>query len=108
MDKTNTKVLNEEKRIEATEEEVLNQEKKIERTLASNELKDFNQTRRAFVNRIAKHKFIFTLIASTGIILVWRGIWELTSRLPILSDSFVALILGVGILWLIERYSDLE
>ena len=118
MDKVENKILDEEEKIENTEKELLKDEKIVVNTLesrqfktlvqSSNVLRDLAKTRKVIVRKTAKHKFIFTLIVSTGIILVWRGIWEVSATLPILSSSFAALFVGVGILWLIERYTDLH
>ena len=112
------KILKEEKKIEADEEKLLQEEKVVVKTLegrqfrtlleSSNVLRDLAKTKKGFIRKIAKHKFIFTLIVSTAIILVWRGIWEGSAAVPFLSSSIVSLIIGVGILWLIERYTDLN
>lgn len=118
MDTTEKRILVEEKKIEQTEKELLREEKVVVKTLesrqfetlmqSSNLLRDLAKTKKGIVRKIAKHKFIFTLIVSTGIILVWRGIWEVTEAMPVLSSSLVALLIGITILWLIERYTDLS
>ncbi len=118
MSNVESKLLKEAGRIEKTEEKILKQEQTISKVIGGDQFQTLLQnaeiltkverTRRFLVRRIAKHKFIFTLIVATGIILVWRGVWEITAVIPILSQSIVALLLGVTILWLIERYTDLH
>ncbi len=118
MDKVEGKILREEEKIEKTEEKLLKEEKVVIKTLESKQfetllqsssvLRDLGKTKKGVIRKIAKHKFVFTLIVSTAIILVWRGIWEESAALPIISSSLVALLVGVGILWLIERYTDLH
>lgn len=107
-----------EKKILVEEGQILRKEQQIEEVLEGKEfktllengeaLKDLNSVRKRIIRRIAKHRFIFTLIVSTAIVLVWRGIWEISSIIPVLSQSIVALAIGLLILWLIERYSDLH
>src|SRR5579859_134379 len=125
MDKTEKKILSEEKHIEAEEVKIEKVENKLLRdeevlvgTVESGAfkrlmeggrvLREAAHAKKIFVKKIAKHKFVFTLIVSTGIILVWRGIWEYSATLPILSSSLIALFVVMGILWLIEKYSDLQ
>lgn len=64
--------------------------------------------RRGFVKKLAKHKFIFSLIVSLGVVLVWRGLWDITAELPVLKESGVALVLGLAIVWFLEKYSEVE
>jgi len=45
---------------------------------SSNMLRDLAKTKKGLIRKIAKHKLIFTLVVSTAIILVWRGIWEVS------------------------------
>lgn len=107
----------EEKKIEVEEEKILKEEEKIDKVIESPKFKnlvengdalaDLNNTRKRIIKKIAKHRFLFTLIVSLGIVLVWRGLWEISAGIPILSQSIVALVLGLGILWFIEKYSDL-
>ncbi len=60
------------------------------------------------VRRIAKHKILFTLITATAIILFWRGVWDVSSSVPVLSYPIAALLIGAVILIFIDRYSDLS
>ena len=102
-------ILKEEEIIEKQQAQILKKEAEIEGIIVKEGqvLQELNKTRKNFVRKIAKHRFLFTLIVSTGIILVWRGIWEISAEVPFISQSVVALLIGLAILWLIERYSDL-
>jgi hypothetical protein len=110
-------ILAEEKTIEKLEKEILQHEDKLitekkqigGNISANGKLMVSLQSRRhLFVRKFARHKFFYTMAISIGVVLVWRGIWEITSKLPILSESIVALIVGIGILWAVERYTELS
>lgn len=117
MDATEKRILEQEKRIEETEKRILAEEGVIVQTLESPQFQqvvksgrmmgELNRFRHSFASRISRHRFIFTLAVSTGIVLVWRGIWELTAITPFISESVIALIVGLVLLWALERYSDL-
>lgn len=61
----------------------------------------------AFTRRFSRYKLIMTILATIGVVLVWRGIWYIADGLPVISTSLVSLFLGILILWLIKRYTDL-
>lgn len=44
-----------------------------------------------------KH-FIWSLLAATGIIFVWKGLWEGIYELPYIGDSWVILFIGFALL----------
>lgn len=105
IEREETKILLEEKAIEK-------EEKKIEKELGTFEefkstFKDASKLRIVFVRRIQKHKFLFTMIVAIGVVLVWRGLWDLSELVPGLESSAVALLVGLGILWLIEKYTNM-
>lgn len=64
--------------------------------------------RMRFVRKLAKHKLLFSLLATVGVVLVWRGIWHTVDSLPIISAAIISLLAGIAILWLIGRYTDLR
>lgn len=43
-------------------------------------------------------QFLFTLLYATGIILFWRGVWEITYELPIVKNPYVVFFIGLLIL----------
>lgn len=118
MNETEKKILIEEKKIEKLEKKIANDEKFLTKTLQSKafktalsngkHLQSVERTRRKLTAKIAKHRFIFALLVVTGVVLVWRGIWEYSATLPFLSYSLVALIVGIIILWLLGKYTDLN
>ena len=104
-------LLKEEDQILKTEHSILAEETVLEHEVKSLEkkisvLNAFESHRKRVVRRLAKHKFIFSILVSLGVVLVWRGIWDITSVMPVLKDSFVALIVGFAILWYLEKFSE--
>lgn len=121
------KIFKEAERIEEAEERIKKEEKQIlsaEETILKNfkgkpsfwsTLVDATLTRReayflkaVFVGRLVRHKFLFTLIITAAVVLIWRGVWLLADETPILSYAVVSLALGVAILWLVKRYTDVD
>ncbi|MBI4146287.1 hypothetical protein HY489_03040 [Candidatus Woesearchaeota archaeon] len=43
-------------------------------------------------------QFLYSLLYATGIILFWRGIWDTSYRIPLLSNDFFVLFVGLFIL----------
>lgn len=106
------KIEGDQKKLLAEEGEVLSEEKKLEVNISGvskigRQLNKIETFRSRFVSKIAKHRFIFSLLAASGVVLVWRGLWDISETLPILSSSFVALIVGLGLLWLLQKYTDM-
>lgn len=102
------------KRIERMEKVIKNSENKISKNLSlgiKNMSKGgINSTeasliKRSLLRKVSKHKFIFTTIVTLGIVLVWRGLWDISQFF--IKDSLIALGIGVVILWLLEKYTDL-
>ena len=63
--------------------------------------------RKTFVQKLSQHKAVFSTLLATGVVLISRGIWELSAHLPFLSSSIVALLTGIIILSAINRYPNL-
>jgi hypothetical protein len=104
---------NEFEKIEILEGKILSEEAHIERDLTVLEkktasLSSLEKHRRRLVKKLAKHRFLFSMIVSFGVVLVWRGIWDITAELPVLKESAVALITGFVIIWFLEKYSEVE
>lgn len=59
------------------------------------------------ITRVQKHEFLFPIIIIVGVVLVWKGLWGLFDQLPIVSYSFVSLLLGLSILWIFNRVKSL-
>ena len=43
-------------------------------------------------------QYVSLLVAGTGIVLFWRGIWALADITPVIENPFVSLFLGLAIL----------
>ncbi len=43
-------------------------------------------------------QFLYSLLYATGIILFWRGVWEVSYELPLLRNVYFALFVGLFIL----------
>jgi hypothetical protein len=122
--KAEQKILEEADRIEELEDQIQDKEKEIlraERKVLSEidrspfqafrggvlTKRQFAWVKKVLIRRIAKHKFLFSLFVMFGVVLVWRGVWELSSMIPILSSSVVALAVGILVLWLVNKYTEL-
>ena len=104
------RILKEEEIIEAKEKEILKIENKLLTSvedIQSSEkiLSKAGYYRRKIVRKLARHRFLFSVLVSLGGVLIWRGLWDLTASIPVLKESIVALLLGFLILWLLERYA---
>ncbi len=105
------RILKEEEMIEAKEKEILKIENKILSSvedIRSNEkiLSKAGFYRRKIVRKLAKHRFIFSILVSLSLVLVWRGLWDITASLPVVEDAGIALIIGFFMMWLLERYTE--
>lgn len=74
---------------------------KVDKTVSRIEL-----YRRKFVKKLAKHRFIFSILVSFSFVLVWRGLWDITAGLPVLENAVIALGIGFFLMWLLERYTE--
>lgn len=86
------------------EQMILSEEKKVEKEILW--LKKANAHRLHIVRRLAKHKFVFSMIVTFGVVLLWRGMWGLTEMVPVIKETGGSLFLGFGILWFLEKYSE--
>ncbi len=105
------RILKEEEVIEAKEKEILKIENKILSSVEDIQSKDkilskAGYYRRKIVRKLARHRFLFSILVSISFVLVWRGLWDITASLPILEDAGVALIIGFFMVWLLERYTE--
>ncbi len=119
------RLLKETERIEESEEKIEKEEKKIShietdiiksikkqpvRALMKNGFtqKELGYLHKLLVYKIARHRYIFTLLITLGIVLIWRGFWEITETLPLLSYPIIALLSGILIIWLTERITHIN
>ncbi|MFA6158421.1 MAG: hypothetical protein WC763_02230 [Candidatus Paceibacterota bacterium] len=47
---------------------------------------------------LSEHPITYALIASVGVVLLWRGIWHLADEIPLIRNSGVSIIVGSIIL----------
>ncbi len=118
-----------EERIISEEDEIKNLEKKIEskedRILKSHSRvlkmvggfnflfgRDTNYhvkfIKSGFIKRFNKHRLIYGLTSIISVVLIWRGVWLLADSSPGISNPIISIVLGVFILWLIDRVSELK
>jgi hypothetical protein len=117
IEKKEEKITERLEKIEKEEIRILSEEGKVLRTVKSIEeeellhekksLRGFGKFRKFFIKEASKHKFLFSMTVAFGVVLIWRGLWDLSERIPFISDSMIALVVGMGLLWFIERYSNL-
>lgn len=126
LEQKEKEIIEEADRIERAEENIKREEKKIleaEKNIASSyqknsifslmvdrglSTKGLGLVRNLFARRVSKHRLVFALIATTGVVLIWRGIWHAADELPIISGSLISLGVGVLLIWLIKKYTDLH
>jgi hypothetical protein len=47
---------------------------------------------------LSRYPIAYALIGGVGVVLFWRGVWHTADEIPLLSNSWVSLIVGSGIL----------
>lgn len=57
----------------------------------------------SFIVRTKNHRFLFPLIITAGVVLVWRGLSGIFDATPFISYSVISLLAGIGILWMFNR-----
>ena len=111
------------KKMQRIEEQILQQveeikvlEKKIlgeEEVLTENEKETATGIRRlqaahkTLARRLALHKSIYSVLLAVGVVLISRGVWELSAHMPLLSSSWISLLVGAGILLLLNKNPNL-
>lgn len=120
IDKEIEKIEASEQRIQDEESQILKSEKKIVQTLKRRPFsayfiqpgttaKEFGFFRTIVVRNFSrKRRLLFALIVTFSVVLIWRGMWELVDGIPFLSISLVSLIVGIVIIWLLQKYTDLH
>jgi hypothetical protein len=57
---------------------------------------DFFEYKRAeLTNRFRSHYLLYTLIGGIGMIVFWRGIWDLTYVIPVVENPVVSIVIGL-------------
>ena len=123
MDKTSDignlekKIINEEEEIKGLEKKINSKEEKI-LTNEDNILKSTGSLkfigggvgkyqakliRSGFVNRLSKHKILYSFITLFSVILIWSGIQNFLASVPLVHNPLISIGLGVLIVWIIDR-----
>lgn len=110
IEEAEQRISQEEKRILAAEQTILKSTRPGIKSLFRGKLTPPERyfVKQRIIKRFAKHKFLFSLLFTVGVVLVWRGIWHTADALPVVSVSAVSLGTGLFILWVIDRYTDLR
>ncbi|KKP40530.1 MAG: hypothetical protein UR28_C0001G0040 [Candidatus Peregrinibacteria bacterium GW2011_GWF2_33_10] len=58
----------------------------------------FEYKREELTNRFRTHYLLYTLFGGIGMIIFWRGIWDLTYNIPIVRTDLGAIIIGLFIM----------
>lgn len=110
-------ILAEEKKITEEAEAILKIKPAIkqildkEQTVAAEEAAvttELNFFQKFFVARAKKHRAIFQVIIVLGVVLVWRGLWGIFDQMPIISSAVISLVVGLILLWLFNKITDLN
>lgn len=56
-----------------------------------------------FLKRLNKHKILYSFITLLAVILIWYGIQNLLTTIPIIHNPIIAIVLGVLIVWFIDK-----
>jgi hypothetical protein len=124
LEQTEARILKEEEQIKQTEAHIREDERKIvdaEKVIMGSikkhpirallpggfNARELGLVKAVFTRKITRHRLVMAVLATIGVVLVWRGIWHAADELPFVSISLVSLLIGVGILWVIKRYTDL-
>lgn len=74
--------------------------KKIETNLSKKEKKLVKSQKKVFKKSKRRHPILFILLAGSGLILFWRGLWVIADKTPILSHGRISLLVGLALLLL--------
>lgn len=86
---------------EKTGKEVEEEVETVEKT------EEMNSVQKNLITRAKHHKLLFPLLTGVGVVLLWRGLWNLFDQIPIISYSFISIVLGVIILWAFNRMNSI-
>jgi hypothetical protein len=96
-----------EKRIDDKEQKILAEEGKILKKTSGLNIFGGNFQAKVlhsrFVQRLSKHKILYSFITLVSIILIWSGIQEFLKTVPVIGNPIVSIVLGVVIVWVIDR-----
>lgn len=102
------KIEKKEKEILEKETQILNTEQVLLKILKEGPLANITRLRAKMLRKVGRHKLIFALLATVGMVMVWRGTWHTLDEIPIVQYSLVSFGVGVLVLWLLKKYTDMH
>lgn len=98
-------VIDQQKELAQKQEVILTQVAVDEKTdeTVEKEVEAITDIQSSFIVRTKKHQFLFPLIITAGVVLVWRGFSGIFDATPLISYSVISLLAGAGILWMFNR-----
>lgn len=111
LDKVET-VLDQQKELVKKQDVILEQvssdEKEEEEVVAEvGEVEKVTNLQKNLITHAKHHKLLFPLIVGVGVVMLWRGLWNLFDQTPIISYSFISIALGIIILWAFNRMNSI-
>lgn len=100
-----------ERRILESERNILSHMKNKPKTLFINSdltKQELHFLRMTFIRKIARHKLLYAILITLTFVLVWRGTWHTIDEIPILNHSLVSLGVGIFLVWLLKKATDLQ
>jgi hypothetical protein len=102
------KIEREERKIESLEDDLLQQLNRQPRVtlFRGPKNKRLKYVHTLILKRLMRYRIVYSFLVVSGIVLVWRGIWELADQLPIIKIPLVSIVFGLMVLWLTQRTPD--
>ncbi len=120
LEKEQERILKEEKKIEDETKELLEVSTEVKKLVRADiqidkqeeklEEKEATDIQRFAIHNLKHHKIILTFVIFIAVILVWRGVWTIMDGISIFtytSTSIIALVVGIGVLWLLKKFDRL-
>jgi hypothetical protein len=102
-------VIDAQKELAEKQEAILDQvavEEKEDETMEK-EVEKVSSIQSSFIVRTKSHRFLFPLIVTAGVVLVWRGLSGIFDATPLVNYSIISLVLGIAILWFFNNMKSL-
>ncbi len=118
LDKNKNQIIEQEKKIDQQTKKLYTIEGLLKKLLKKNQViitkeekamsSELNFFQKYFVNKSKKHKVLVQLIIVFAVVMVWRGLWQLFDQTPIISSWEVSILVGLLLLWIFNRFTDLN
>lgn len=97
------KIDSKEERILAKEDQLVQTERKLKLNSGSFSRYQAKLLHSKFLNRLNKHKILYSFITLVSVVLIWYGIQNLLVTIPFIHNPIIAIILGILIVWFIDK-----